>query len=63
MSAANWRLFRWLIKILINNLLCSHDHREMVHKMLEEKEELRQKELQFKEQCRQELTRLQQELQ
>lgn len=31
--------------------------------MLEEKEELRQKEIQFKEQCRQELARLQQELQ
>lgn len=39
------------------------DYRDLVHKMLEEKEELRQKEIQFKEQCRQELARLQQELQ
>lgn len=37
--------------------------RELVRRMLEEKEELRQKEVQFKEHCRQELARLQKELQ
>ena len=37
--------------------------RELVQRMLEEKEELRQKEIQFKEHCRQELARLQKELQ
>lgn len=37
--------------------------RELVQRMLEEKEELRQKEVQFKEHCRQELAKLQKELQ
>ena len=37
--------------------------REIVQNMLKEKEELRQKEIQFKEHCRQELGRLQKELQ
>lgn len=37
--------------------------RELVRSMLEEKEELRQKEIQFKDHCRQELARLQKELQ
>lgn len=36
---------------------------EKVRKMLETKEELRQTEVQFKEQCRQQLIRLQKELQ
>lgn len=38
-------------------------YRELVRSMLEEKEELRQKETQFKEHCRQELVKLQKELQ
>lgn len=38
-------------------------NRDLVRSMLEEKEELRQQELQFKEQCRQELASLQKELQ
>ncbi|XP_055321348.1 coiled-coil domain-containing protein 93 isoform X2 [Sitodiplosis mosellana] len=38
------------------------DKKELVRRMLEEKEELRHKEVQFKEHCRQELARLQKEL-
>lgn len=37
--------------------------RDLVRGMLEEKEELRRKELKFKEQCREELLKLQRELQ
>lgn len=43
--------------------IANNCYRELVRRMLEEKEELRQKEVQFKEHCRQELVRLQKELQ
>lgn len=48
---------------ICNGLLNESFCRELVRGMLEEKEELRQKEIQFKEHCKKELTRLQKELQ
>lgn len=48
---------------LLENHFCNRRLLEKVRGMLETKEQLRQNEIQFKEQCRQELARLQKNLQ